>query len=228
MNDPNPHISLKGIHKSYMMGGGALEVLKDVNLELTPGEILAIVGASGAGKSTLLHIIGALDRPTKGEYLYKGKDVFGYSDRQLARFRNQSIGFVFQFHHLLPEFSALENTMIPLMIFGKRDRREVMDKARGILEEVGLGDRESHKPSELSGGEQQRVAIARALANDPELLLADEPTGNLDTKTSDKVFDLMTRLNHQRGMSMILVTHNLELAKRTDLKFRLQDGAILD
>lgn len=228
MNEPNPLISLKGIHKSYIMGGGELEVLKDVDLDLTPGAILAIVGASGAGKSTLLHIIGALDRPTRGQYLYKGRDVFRYSEGQLARFRNQSIGFVFQFHHLLPEFSALENTMIPLMIFGKRDKREVMEKARSLLIEVGLGDRESHKPSELSGGEQQRVAIARALANDPELLLADEPTGNLDTKTSNIVFDLMIKLNHQRGMSMILVTHNMELAKRTDLRFKLRDGAILD
>ena len=228
MNDPNSLISLRGIHKSYHMGGEELDVLKDVDLELKSGTILAVLGASGAGKSTLLHIIGALDRPTKGHYFYKGRDVFRYSERELARFRNQTIGFVFQFHHLLPEFTALENTMIPLMILGKRDKGEIMDKARNLLVEVGLGDRASHKPSELSGGEQQRVAIARALVNDPEVLLADEPTGNLDTKTSDIIFDLMTRLNNQRGMSMILVTHNLELAKRTNLKLRLQDGIILD
>jgi len=228
MNNSTPLIRMEGIRKSYIMGAGLVEVLKDIHLELKSGGILSIVGASGAGKSTLLHIIGALDRPTNGIYYYKDKNIFTYSERRLAKFRNQTIGFVFQFHHLLPEFTALENTMIPLMILGKRDKGEIMDKARNLLVEVGLGDRASHKPSELSGGEQQRVAIARALVNDPEVLLADEPTGNLDTKTSDIIFDLMTRLNNQRGMSMILVTHNLELAKRTNLKLRLQDGIILD
>ena len=228
MNNNIPLIRMKGIRKSYFMGMGQLEVLRDVHLELQSGGILSIVGASGAGKSTLLHIIGALDRPTEGYYYYKDEDIFTYSEMKLAKFRNNMIGFVFQFHHLLPEFTALENTMIPLMISGRGTRKEITDKARGLLAEVGLEAREEHKPSELSGGEQQRVAIARALANDPELLLADEPTGNLDTRTSQTIFDLMVKLNKQRGMSTIIVTHNMELAKRADCKLRLQDGVILD
>ena len=228
MNRPFPLIRMQGIRKSYPMARGEVEVLKDVHLQLQPGQILAVVGASGAGKSTLLHIIGALDRPTQGNYYYMGKDVLSYSERRLARFRNQTIGFVFQFHHLLPEFTALENTMIPLMISGKGSRKENAEKALGLLVEVGLEERASHRPTELSGGEQQRVAIARALANDPEILLADEPTGNLDTRTSQTIFDLMIRLNHQRGLSMILVTHNMELAQRTNFQMRLQDGVILD
>ncbi len=228
MNNNAPLLKLEGIRKSYFMGIGQLEVLRDVHLVLQPGGVLSVVGASGAGKSTLLHIIGALDRPTEGYYYYKGKDIFTYSERKLARFRNSTIGFVFQFHHLLPEFTALENTMIPLMIAGNGTKREIMNKARTLLAEVGLEAREEHKPSELSGGEQQRVAIARALANDPELLLADEPTGNLDTRTSQNIFDLILKLNKQRGMSTIIVTHNMELANRTDCRFRLQDGVILD
>ena len=228
MNNNILLLKMEGIRKSYLMGAGQIEVLKDIHLELQSGGILAIVGASGAGKSTLLHIIGALDRPTKGDYYYKGRNIFNDSERKLAKFRNCAIGFVFQFHHLLPEFTALENIMIPLMILGKGTKKEMINKARGLLAEVGLEAREAHKPSELSGGEQQRVAIARALANDPELLLADEPTGNLDTRTSQNIFDLMMKLNHQRGMSMIIVTHNMELAKRTDCRLRLQDGVILD
>jgi lipoprotein-releasing system ATP-binding protein len=210
------------------MGTGLVEVLKDINLEFQSGGILSIVGASGAGKSTLLHIIGALDRPTEGHYYYKRSNIFDYSERKLAKFRNKTIGFVFQFHHLLPEFTALENTMIPLMISGNGTKKNIISKARDLLAEVGLEAREGHKPTELSGGEQQRVAIARALANDPELLLADEPTGNLDTRTSQIIFDLMVRLNNQRGMSMIIVTHNMELAKKTDCRLRLKDGVILD
>jgi len=210
------------------MGGGLVEVLKGVSLELYPQQIMAIIGASGAGKSTLLHIIGALDRPTFGDYLYNERDVFKQTNRELAFFRNMKIGFVFQFHHLLPEFTALENIKIPLMISAAKDKAEMEDKAMMLLKEVGLNERVFHKPSELSGGEQQRVAIARALANDPELLLADEPTGNLDTYTSGAIFDLMIRLNNQRGMSMILVTHNMELTKRLSLCHTLQDGVILD
>jgi len=228
MNDNAPLIRLEGIRKSYTMGSGRLEVLKGIDMELQQGGIVAIVGASGAGKSTLLHIIGALDRPTKGQYDYKGTDVFSLSEGRMARFRNATIGFVFQFHHLLPEFTALENTMIPLMIAGTLSRREIVERARALLAEVGLEQRESHRPAELSGGEQQRVAIARALVNEPELLLADEPTGNLDTKTSEAVFDLMIRLNDQKGMSMLVVTHNRELAGRTAWQLRLQDGMIVD
>ena len=228
MNNSTPLLKMEGIRKSYPMGIGEVEVLRDVHLMLQPGGMLSIVGASGAGKSTLLHIIGALDRPTEGYYYYRDKNIFTYSERKLAKFRNNTIGFVFQFHHLLPEFTALENTMIPLMISGKGTRKENANKARKLLAEVGLEAREAHKPSELSGGEQQRVAIARALANDPELLLADEPTGNLDTRTSQTIFDLMVKLNKERGMSTIIVTHNMELAKRTDCRLKLQDGIILD
>lgn len=228
MNNSTPLLKMEGIRKSYPMGIGQVEVLRNVHLMLPPGGMLSVVGESGAGKSTLLHIIGTLDRPTEGYYYYRDKDVFEYSERKLAGFRNNKIGFVFQFHHLLPEFTALENTMIPLMISGKGTRKENANKARGLLAEVGLEEREAHKPSELSGGEQQRVAIARALANNPELLLADEPTGNLDTRTSQTIFDLMVKLNKQRGMSTIIVTHNMELAKRTDCSLRLQDGIILD
>jgi lipoprotein-releasing system ATP-binding protein len=228
MNNSAPLLKMEGIRKSYFMGIRQVEVLRNVHLMLQPGEMLSIVGASGAGKSTLLHIIGALDRPTEGYYYYRDKNIFAYSERKLAKFRNDTIGFVFQFHHLLPEFTALENTMIPLMISEKGTRKENTNKAQELLAEVGLEAREAHKPSELSGGEQQRVAIARALANDPELLLADEPTGNLDTRTSQTIFDLMARLNEQRGMSTIIVTHNMELAKRTDCRLKLQDGIILD
>ncbi|MGA1844015.1 MAG: ABC transporter ATP-binding protein [bacterium] len=228
MNNSVPLIQLKDIHKSYPMGSGCVDVLKGIDLMLQQGGTMAVVGASGAGKSTLLHIIGALDRPSKGRYHYKGMEVFGLSDRKMARFRNRTIGFVFQFHHLLPEFTALENTMIPLMIAGTLVRREIEERARGLLVEVGLEHRESHRPSELSGGEQQRVAIARALVNEPELLLADEPTGNLDTKTSESVFDLMIRLNEKKGMSMLVVTHNRELAGRAAWQLRLQDGMIVD
>lgn len=224
----NRLLKMTGIHKSYPMADRRVEVLKGVDLELEFGGILAVVGASGAGKSTLLHIIGALDKPTTGKYDYKEREVFKYSDRELAGFRNSAIGFVFQFHHLLPEFTALENTMMPLMISGKLGKEEIKEKAQMLLTEAGLEDRKFHKPSELSGGEQQRVAIARALANDPELILADEPTGNLDTQTSHSIFDLLIRLNSQRGMSMILVTHNMELAKRAKCRLRLKDGVILD
>ncbi len=228
MNGIPPLLKLINIYKSYPMGHGWVDVLKGVDLELNPGQIMAIVGASGAGKSTLLHIIGALDRPTKGIYFYGNKEVFALTNKEAAFFRNNKIGFVFQFHHLLPEFTALENVMIPLMISGKKNKEDILLKARELLAEVGLDDRESHKPSELSGGEQQRVAIARALANDPELLLADEPTGNLDTRTSNDIFNLMIRLNNIRGMSMILVTHNIELTKMVNCCHRLQDGIILN
>ncbi|MBN2374053.1 ABC transporter ATP-binding protein [bacterium] len=221
-------LKMTDIHKSYPMAGMQVDVLKGVDLDLESGGVLAVVGASGAGKSTLLHIIGALDRPTKGGYHYKDHDVFKCSDRELAGFRNSTIGFIFQFHHLLPEFTALENIMMPLMISGKAKKEEIREKAQTLLKEVGLENREFHRPSELSGGEQQRVAIARALANDPELILADEPTGNLDTQTSHSVFDLLVGLNSQRGMSMIFVTHNMELAKKAKHRLRLKDGVVLD
>jgi lipoprotein-releasing system ATP-binding protein len=221
-------LKMEDVHKSYPMGGDWIEVLKGVSLELKPGGIMAVVGASGAGKSTLLHIIGALDRPTRGNYMYRDQEVFARTNSELSRFRSSAIGFVFQFHHLLPEFTALENTMMPLMISKRHQKEEMREKAQKLLAEVGLQNREFHIPAKLSGGEQQRVAIARALANDPELLLADEPTGNLDTQTSLAVFDLMLRLNAERGMSMIVVTHNLELARLAGSWLHLHDGVIVD
>jgi lipoprotein-releasing system ATP-binding protein len=200
-------------------------VLKGISLRVAAGETIALVGASGAGKSTLLHVIGTLDRPTSGRVLYGNDDVLQMGDKELARFRNRSIGFVFQFHHLLPEFSALENTMMPLLISGmKKDEAE--KDAVGLLAEVGLSHRLTHKPGELSGGEQQRVAIARALVMSPRLLLADEPTGNLDMKSSDEIHDILAGINREKGITLIIVTHNERLAARMGKTIRMVDGRI--
>lgn len=211
--------------KSYGAGESRVDVLKGVSIKLAKGETVALLGASGAGKSTLMHILGALDRPTSGSVRYEGEDIFAKSERQLASFRNRAIGFVFQFHHLLPEFTALENVMMPAMINGA-SRNEASFSARSILEEVGLGHRVTHKPGELSGGEQQRVAVARALVMSPQLLLADEPTGNLDMKTSESIHDLFEDLHKNRGLSIMVVTHNERLAARTMRQIRLQDGRV--
>src|SRR5690606_10800055 len=196
------------IEKSY----GKLAVLKGVDLEVSKGEIVAIVGASGAGKSTLLHIIGTLDFPDKGKVLINGKDVFGQSAKNLASFRNKSLGFVFQFHNLLPEFSALENTIIPGLI-GNRDEQQVRKRGQELLEMLGLGDRMHHKPSELSGGEQQRTAVARAMINSPALILADEPSGNLDSKNAFDLHELFFQLRKETGQTFIIVTHNEHLSE---------------
>ena len=193
------------------MGTETLQVLKKVNLTIRPGEMISIVGASGAGKSTLLHLLGALDRPSEGAVYYGEKNIFDLPDAELARFRNTHIGFVFQFHHLLPEFSALENVMMPLLI-QRIPADAAREKAEIALQEVGLQARVRHKPGELSGGEQQRVAIARALVNRPTVIFADEPTGNLDTKTGEAVSELLLRLNQERNMMIVLVTHNEKLA----------------
>jgi len=203
-----------------------VEVLKGVDLTFYQGEKAAIVGASGVGKTTFLHVLGTLDRPTAGKVLYEGKDIYTLNEKDLAFFRNREIGFVFQFHHLLPEFNALENTMMPCLIQGL-PKKEAAFRAEAILTLVGLKERLSHKPGELSGGEQQRVAVARALVLEPKVLLADEPTGNLDTKTGDSVFDLLQELNHIKKVTLIVVTHNLKLAENMARQIQLVDGKAL-
>jgi len=219
-------IQVQQLFKSYGNGTKRVEVLKGLDLTFSQGEKAAIVGASGVGKTTLLHVLGTLDRPTAGKVLYEGKDIYTLNEKDLAFFRNREIGFVFQFHHLLPEFNALENTMMPCLIQGL-SKKEAAFRAEAILTLVGLKERLSHKPGELSGGEQQRVAVARALVLEPKVLLADEPTGNLDTKTGDSVFDLLQELNHIKGVTLIVVTHNLKLAENMARQIQLVDGKAL-
>ncbi len=220
-----PIFSAQGVSKVYRSGDQRLEVLKNINLDLAAGTMAAIVGASGCGKTTLLHILGTLDRPSSGNLFFKSKDVFAKNDTELALFRNQTLGFVFQFHHLLPEFSALENVMMPGLI-NRKDRSEITADANELLNKVGLGHRTAHRVGELSGGEQQRVALARAMIMKPSLLLADEPTGNLDAKTGNKIFDLLQEINSSRAMSTVMVTHNEELAAKMDRRLTLADGVL--
>ena len=219
-------IKVTNLHKTFSMGTYELPVLKGINLEIQRGELIAIVGASGAGKSTLLHIIGTLDKPSSGTVTVNGQDLFQMSDAQQADFRNKRIGFVFQFHHLLPEFTALENAGMPALV-QRRDSAAVEADATTLLTEVGLGKRLHHKPGELSGGEQQRVAIARALMQKPDLVLADEPTGNLDSHTGDALFGLMRDLNKARGITFVIVTHNDKLSAQADRIIYMQDGMIV-
>lgn len=219
-------IKVIDLHKSFWMGAYELPVLKGINLEVRRGELIAIVGASGAGKSTLLHIIGTLDKPTSGTVTFDGQDLFQMTETHQAEFRNRRIGFVFQFHHLLPEFTALENASMPALVQG-RDAASVELDAKALLTEVGLGERLHHKPGELSGGEQQRVAMARALLQKPDVVLADEPTGNLDTHTGDGLFELMRELNRTRGTTFIIVTHNDRLSAQSDRIIHMQDGLIV-
>jgi len=219
-------IKTTGLTKEYQVSKAeTLKVLKGIDTEIFEGEVITIVGPSGAGKSTLLHIMGTLDKPTKGEVIFDGEDVFRLSSNELARFRNTRIGFVFQFHHLLPEFSAIENVCLAAMISGK-SMKSVEQKAKDILTEVGLGERLHHKPSELSGGEAQRVAIARALINSPKVILADEPTGNLDTKNSDEVMHLIFDLRKKYNQTFVIVTHNEKFAEMTDRTLKMVDGVI--
>jgi lipoprotein-releasing system ATP-binding protein len=220
-------IQVQQLFKSYGNGTKRVEVLKGVDLTFFRGEKAAIVGASGVGKTTFLHILGTLDRPTSGNVLYEERNVYTLNEKELALFRNREIGFVFQFHHLLPEFSALENTMMPCLIQGI-PKKEAAFRAGAILTLVGLKERLSHKPGELSGGEQQRVAVARALVLEPKVLLADEPTGNLDTKTGEAVFDLLRELNQIKGVTLIVVTHNLKLAEKLSRQIQLIDGKASD
>jgi lipoprotein-releasing system ATP-binding protein len=222
-------IKIFNLHKSFLIpssgGNKELAVLKGIDLEVARGEMLSIVGASGVGKSTFLHILGTLDQPTTGQLLFDGQDLFQKSEVELAEFRNQQIGFVFQFHHLLPEFTALENAAMPGMIAGM-SRREAYGMARELLAQVGLEARLHHKPAEMSGGEQQRIAVARALLLNPRLVLADEPTGNLDRTTGEEVFRLLRALNQQKGITFIIVTHNENLARETDRIVKMVDGRI--
>lgn len=209
--------------KSFWLGGKEIGVLKGIGLRINKGEMISLSGASGAGKSTLLHLMGTLDVPTQGEVFFEGESLFKKSERDLARFRNQKIGFVFQFHHLLPEFSAVENVMIPAMISGLR-KKEILENAKEKLSEMGLSHRLHHKPGELSGGEQSRVAIARALILQPPLLLADEPTGNLDRATGDQIVELLFKLNEKYKMTMLIATHNELLSTRLPVRLKLVDG----
>jgi lipoprotein-releasing system ATP-binding protein len=202
-----------------------IEVLKGIDLTLLPGEMLAIEGASGAGKSTLLHILGALDRATEGKVLFQGVDLLDRSEAELAEIRNRHIGFVFQFHHLLPEFNALENTMMPALIRGV-NLREARKSAESLLRQLGLSERMVHKPGELSGGEQQRVAVARALMLNPRIILADEPTGNLDTKTGEEVHNRLVQINREMGITIVVVTHNPSLASLMTRRVLLVDGKV--
>ncbi len=219
-------IQVQRLFKSYGNGTKRVEVLKGVDLTFSQGEKAAVVGASGVGKTTFLHVLGALDRPTSGKVLYEGKDIYTLDAKNLALFRNREIGFVFQFHHLLPEFNALENTMMPCLIKGM-PKDESASRAETILTLVGLKERLSHKPGELSGGEQQRVAMARALVLEPRVLLADEPTGNLDAKTGESVFDLLREMNRVKGVTLIVVTHNLRLAEKLSRQIQLVEGRAL-
>lgn len=214
------------IAKSFRTEAGELRVLKGINLTVSGGEMIGIVGASGAGKSTLLHILGGLDRPTSGKILFEGREVALLDDDALAEFRNKSVGFVFQFHHLLPEFNALENVLMPGLI-SNRPYAEIEAEAKQLLSELGLSERMRHRPGELSGGEQQRVAVARALIQNPKVVLADEPTGNLDTSTGKELFALLTGLNRKKGITFMIVTHNKDLSDRCDRVLEMADGLLV-
>ena len=220
-------VQVRGLVKHFRLGGQTIKVLRGVDLDICSGEMVAIVGASGVGKSTLLHILGTLDAPTSGSIKFEGLELSRLSGRKLADFRNRHLGFVFQFHHLLPEFTALENTMMPGLV-ARLPRAKTESRATELLEEVGLSHRKNHRPGELSGGEQQRVALARALMLEPKLLLADEPTGNLDTAMSEEIHQLFFEMNARHGTTMLAVTHNAELAERMPKRLRMVDGIIIE
>jgi lipoprotein-releasing system ATP-binding protein len=220
---PRVKIAVQGLVKTFITNGNRVEVLKGLDLDIYSGETLAVVGASGVGKSTLLHILGTLERPTEGQVLWEGEEVFTLDDRRLAAFRNRKAGFVFQFHYLLPEFDALENVMMPALI-ARVPKSQATEQAEAILVRVGLRDRLRHRVSTLSGGEQQRVAVARALVLKPEVLLADEPTGNLDPNSGAQVHELLMELNREQGLTSVIVTHNLKLARALNRQITLVDG----
>jgi lipoprotein-releasing system ATP-binding protein len=220
-----PLIAAHGVVKGYRTAAGYVPVLEGIDLEVAPREMVAIVGASGVGKSTLLHVLGSLDRPESGRVLVGGLDVFALDEGRLREFRNRTLGFVFQFHHLLPEFSALENVMMPMLI-ARRSLAEARDAARALLDEMGLASRADHRPGALSGGEQQRVAVARALVQSPRALLGDEPSGNLDQETGERLHALLRRLNQEKGITVLVVTHNERLAAACDRVLRLEGGRL--
>jgi lipoprotein-releasing system ATP-binding protein len=225
-------IETQDLKKSFATEAGELKVLKGISIAINEGEIVGIVGASGVGKSTLLHILGALDRATSGKVLYSNQDISSFNGNTLASFRNKTIGFIFQFHHLLPEFTAVENVMMPGLINRSqkagagRDYNEIYEKAGMLLNEMGLSERKTHRPGELSGGEQQRVAVARALILDPKIVLADEPTGNLDAATGEELFNILIDLNKKKGITFVIVTHNESLSNRCHRVLRMVDGRI--
>ena len=223
----SPLLRARGMRKSFSIGDETIEVLRGVDLELQPAERLAIVGNSGVGKSTLLHILGTLDRPSAGTVEFRGEDLFARHGAELARFRNRELGFIFQFHHLLPEFNAIENVMMPGLV-GGRGFAEMRPRAERLLHEVGLDHRLTHPVGKLSGGERQRVAVARALVLDPSLVLADEPTGNLDPKTGDQVLDLLLEMNRLHGTALVVVTHSPEIARRLGRRAVLVEGYLED
>jgi lipoprotein-releasing system ATP-binding protein len=225
MSSESPFLSMRGVSRTYTTAAGALEVLRGIDLDVFPGEIVGLIGPSGSGKSSLLHAAGLLERPTAGDIWVGGRDCSGLSERQRTRMRLGSIGFVYQFHHLLPEFTALENVAMPAMIAGAR-ARAARDQAQALLARMGLEERVNHQPAQLSGGEQQRVAIARALANSPALLLADEPTGNLDPDTAASVFEALFDLVRGQGVAALIATHNLDLARYMDRVFALREGRL--
>lgn len=224
----NVILRCSGLHKRFFIGksvDNGIHVLKGINLEVVEGEIVSIVGPSGAGKSTLLHILGGLDRPTEGKVYWENKNIFDLNDDELSRLRAKEVGFIFQFHHLLPEFTALENVAIPAMIIGK-SYEVAQTRAKELLAKIGLEDRIDHKPSELAGGEQQRVAVARALVNIPRIVLADEPSGNLDSSNAKQLHELITQLNRSEGQTFIIVTHNEKFAEQSHRIFRMSDGIL--
>ena len=220
-------LSCQNITKFYQEGTQQTEVLKQVSFSMQPSELVAIVGSSGSGKSTLLHTLGGLDQPSSGEVFIKGQSLQQMSPNALAKLRNQYLGFVYQFHHLMADFTALENVMMPMLI-GQQNKTEAQDRAEQILSAVGLQHRISHRPSALSGGERQRVAIARALVNNPALVLADEPTGNLDHKTTESIFELIQQLNQEKQIAFLLVTHDLNLAEKLNRRLIMQDGVLCE
>ncbi|OTQ75489.1 MULTISPECIES: lipoprotein-releasing ABC transporter ATP-binding protein LolD [unclassified Gilliamella] len=225
MNNLQPLLSAKNLYKTYKEGKMVTEVLKNVSFDIYPQSLLAIIGSSGSGKSTLLHLLGGLDKPTSGEIIFKSQQLNRLSEQEKAHLRNQEIGFVYQFHHLLPDFTALENVAMPLLIAGTSPN-EAKKRAMAMLDSVNLVKRANHRPAELSGGERQRVAIGRALINNPALVMADEPTGNLDKSTADAIFDLLIRLNREHGTAFLVVTHDLVLANKLDQQLIMSDGQL--
>lgn len=225
MNDNFHLLHAVKIHKTYQSASKRIDVLNDLEIRVRPGSMIAIMGASGVGKSTLLHLLGGLDRPDAGEILFEGQDILKYTADQMAHFRNQKVGFVFQMHHLLPEFDTLENTMMPYLL-KRYDRSRASERAEKILAEVGLTERMDHRPGQLSGGEQQRVAVARALMQDPVLILADEPTGNLDENTAASIFQLFRQLHQNRRLAFVIATHNPALAAVCDETYILHEGKL--